>query len=111
MAIQALETYTTPEVVIPSKEFPNLWILDLTISARTGNLQDATAYINVAPCNSSTGEIDPSAQHDYRINLLEYLMIPGENGGYNPLSIAMGAVELAVPWVMEQKLIKDSVVE
>jgi len=100
MAIIANEAHEVPERVIPAKVYPNLWILDLNIQARDGTLAGAEVYLNVCPQNAETGEYDPSAAREYRFPLLAHLMA---DGGANPLSAAMGAVELAVPWVEAQE--------
>ena len=103
MPIEALIDHSIPPVTIPERTFPNTWILDLVIRAHGGTLADATVYLNVAPCNSANDDIDMLAQQEMRIQLLEYLMIPVEGGGPNPLAIAMGAVEAAVPWVAREQ--------
>ena len=103
MPIEAITTHTVPQVNTPERTFPNLWILDLVIRAHGGTLADATVYLNVAPCNSVNDDIDMLAQQEIRIQLLEYLVIPVEGGGPNPLAIAMGAVEAAVPWVAREQ--------
>lgn len=108
MAIIANEIHEVPEQVIPAKSFPNLWILDLNIQARDGTLAGAEVYLNVCPQNAETGEYDPSAAREYRFPLLAHLMT---NGGANPLATAMGAVELAVPWVESQEAIRNAPAE
>ncbi len=107
MPIKAPTPYEKPAVSIPPKTFNHLWIRDMEIQARQGNLETAMVYLNVMPINSETGEFDETAQAEYRINLWEYLTIPTEDGGPNPLAVAMGAVELAVPWVIEEKAKKN----
>jgi hypothetical protein len=111
MPITAPAPYEKPEIpAIPAKVFENLWLLDLVINGRSGRLDEASAYMNVAPCDAKTGEIDFAAQRDATVRLADFLELPAQDGGQspNPLAMAMHFVELAVPWVLIQKARMDA---